>query len=196
MRYPEYYCNRRHHSLVVEILNETYIKQRSLLVQQNIPYKSCSSLHLWNDAPIFILVVPLTWSNSLFYTAFLRQPYYFFSLTCEMVGHFTALLLSSFLRHCLQFELEHNWPGKSRHCTCVGESHCPVCAAWGRGAASSVHENDWRFSDTPWLWLVVLIRERSSQTADLYPILLSHHNDNFSRYNKKQLQTTTLIKQN
>ena len=112
------------------------------------PYKSCSSLHHWNDVPIFILVFSLAQSNSLFYSAFLRQSSYFFSLTWAMVGHFSALLLLSVLLHCLQFGLEHIWPGKSRHCTCAGEGHSPLHAMWGRGAAS-MHENDWHFSDTP-----------------------------------------------
>ena len=63
------------------------------------------------------------------------------SLWCgQYFWHFSALTLLSVLRHCLHFglEFERVWPGKSRHCTCAGEGHCPVHAVWGRGAASSV----------------------------------------------------------
>ena len=57
-----------------------------------------------------------------FYTAFLRQSFYFFSFAWAMEGHFSALLLLSVLHHCLQFgfDLKHFWPGKSRHCPGCG----------------------------------------------------------------------------
>ena len=74
----------------------------------------------------------------VFIPIFLRQSSYFFSLMWAMMGHSSALLLLSVLRHCLQFGLENIWPGKSRHCACTGEGHCPVRAAWGRWATSSV----------------------------------------------------------
>ena len=54
------------------------------------PYKSRSSLHHWNDT---------------FYSAFLRQSSYFFSLTWAMLGQFLALLLLSVLLHCLQVNI-------------------------------------------------------------------------------------------
>ena len=73
-----------------------------------------------------------------FYTAHLRQSCYLFSLMLAMLGYFSALLLLSVLRHFLQFGLACIWPGKSRHWACVGEGDCPVHAAWGRGAASSI----------------------------------------------------------
>ena len=41
------------------------------------PYKSCSSLHLWNDALIFILVFSLAWSNSLFLNSFSSSVFLF-----------------------------------------------------------------------------------------------------------------------
>ena len=54
--------------------SETYIKQGPYLSSRNAansasllsPYKSHSSLHLWKDALIFILVFSLARSNSLF----------------------------------------------------------------------------------------------------------------------------------
>ena len=51
---------------------------------------------------------------------------------------------------CLQFELGHFWPGKSRHCACTGRG----TAVWWRGA-------EWLtlLRHSPWLWLVVLSRE-------------------------------------
>ena len=55
-----------------------------------------------------------------------------------MVGHFSALLSLSVLHHCLQFEPEHIWSGKSRHCACAWEGHCPVHTRWGWGAASGI----------------------------------------------------------
>ena len=75
-----------------------------------------------------------------FYTAFLHQSSYFFSLTWGMVGHFSALLLLSVLHHSLQFGFESIWPGKIRHCACM------TCC-----------KSDWHFSDTPfgsdWFYL-------------------------------------------
>ena len=121
-----------------------------------------------------------------------------------MVGHFPALLLLSVSRHCLQ--LEPIWPGESRHC--VVEGHCLASVVWGWPAA---YARAWLtlLRHSSWLWLVLLIQERwilANQitatgwshrqgiffTVDLYGILLSDHNNNFSKYNKKMLQTTTL----
>ena len=110
------------------------------------PYKSCSSLHLWNDALIFILVFSLAWTNSFFLHCF----FFLFLLFDEgNGGHFLALLSLSVLRHCLQFGLESIWPGKREE---------------GRGAAQyrtglpAAYAWEWltllRYS--PWLWLVVL----------------------------------------
>ena len=101
-----------------------------------------------------------------FYTAFLRQSSYFFSLTRAMVGNSSALLLLSVLRHCLQFGLECIWPGKSRHCVCMGEGGCQ----------QRMHESDWHFSDTHlgpdrlyWAERWILANGRvEPQTVDFY----------------------------
>ena len=82
--------------------------------------------------------------------------------------------------------------------TLPGEGHCPVRAARGRLAASSVCM---RMIDTSQTRPLVLIGcvgpgEVDSfksnydhwvelQTAELYLILLSDHNDNFSKYDLK-----------
>ena len=118
-----------------------------------------------------------------------------------MVGHFLALLLLSVLHHCLQFGNEHIWPGKSRHCTRVGEGHCPICAAWGRRAASSICMRMIDTSQTIPLALIGCVDPGAVDscksnyshwvepqtvdfyTADLYLVLLRDYNDNFSKYN-------------
>ena len=106
------------------------------------PYKSHSSLHLLNDAPLLMLVFSLAWSNYFFLQCFCLSGFLFFLLTWAMVGHFLALLLLSVLCHCLHFEfkLEHVWPG--------GAGTAP---AWGMSTAQYCcqHKNDWHFSDIP-----------------------------------------------
>ena len=110
-------------------------------------YKSLRSLHLWNDALIFILVFSLARSDSLLLHCFSSSVLlFFFFLSRAMVGRSLALLP---LHHFLQFKLEHIWTGKSRDFTCAREGHCPVHTVGGRGAASSMHKSDWHFSDTP-----------------------------------------------
>ena len=130
------------------------------------------------------------------YTAFLHQSFCFFSLTWATVGHSSALLMSV-LRHCLQFGLESIWPGKSRHYTCAGEGHCPVCAAWGRGPASSICTRVIDTSQTlTWLWLVVLSQEQWIIANNIIATGWSHRwltcmlfycqiYYNFSKYNNK-----------
>ena len=97
------------------------------------PYKSCSSST--SEMMLQYLSLFSLWFSPVlcFYAACLHQSSYFFSLTWAMVGHSSTLLLLSVLHHCLQFGLESFWPGKSRHCTCAGEEHCPVYTAWGEG---------------------------------------------------------------
>ena len=70
------------------------------------PYKSRSSLHLWNYTLIFVLVYSLTQSNSLFWHCFSLSSY-FFSLTWAILGHFSALLLLlSVLLHSLRLHAQ------------------------------------------------------------------------------------------
>ena len=66
-----------------------------------------------------------------FYTAFLCQSSYFFSLTWAVVGHFLVLLLLSVLCHCLQFELEY-LTKEEQTLWLRGEGALP--STWGRGA--------------------------------------------------------------
>ena len=196
----------RHRSTVWgEPWNETHIKQGSLFVQQKSSQLclALESLHIPQRPPL------LKWRHSpilSFYTAFLHQCSYFFSLMFAMVGHFLALFLLSVLRHCLQFglELEHIWPGKSRHCTCTGKGHCSEGAVWGRVAASSICTRMIDTSQTHPLALIGCVdlgavdscksnyvnwvdpQTVDFYTADLYLILLSDHNENFSKYKIKK----------
>ena len=107
------------------------------------PYKSCSSLHFWNDAPISLWFSPIL----CFYIAFLHQSSYYFSLMWAMMGQFSALLP---LHHCSQYkhELEHIWPSASTH------------FAREVGCQQRMHENETLLWHSPLLWLVVLIWER------------------------------------
>ena len=168
--------------------------QQSLLVQQ----KTANFVSLTNPAApstseIMLRYLSLfsLWLGPIFtfYTAFLHQSSYVFSLTWAVVGYFSALLLSLPV-HCLQFELESIWPGKSRHCTCVREGGCQQCtkviytqtlplALIGcieLGAVDSCKSNysHWVEPQTVDFY-----------TDNLYLILLSHHYDNFSKYDKK-----------
>ena len=106
--------------------------------------------------------------------------------------------LFSAIFYCLGIQ-----PGKSRHCVCMGEWYCPVRAVWGRGAASSLCTRMIDISQTLSLALIGCIEPGvmdscksnyshwvKPQTVDfytavLYLILLSDHDDNFSKYNKK-----------
>ena len=150
----------------------------------NIKLGSLPVLSWWPTAPIFLLVFSLARSNSLFLHCFSSS--YFLPLTWAMVGHVSALL-SSILCHCLQFglKLDLNWPGESRHCACVRRADGRTCM---------------RVTDTSQTRPLALIgcvdpgeadscKSKYShwvepQTADLHLILLSNHNDNFSKYNQ------------
>ena len=111
-----------------------------------------------------------------FYSAFLRQSSYFFSLMWAMAGHSSALLLLSVLHHCLQFELKLIWPGKSRHFASryASEWFTPLrlpsalISCTKSGGFLQINHGHWV----------------EPQTADQYLILPSDHNDNFSKYNK------------
>ena len=132
-----------------------HIKQGSLLVQQKssklcFDFESGSTIHLWNNAQIFILVFSLVESNSFFLHCFFCQYCFFFPLTWAMMGYFTSLLLLSVLCHCLQFQLECIWPGKSRHYACTGEGHC-------EGLTLLRHSR--------WLWMIFSERENEHRSG-------------------------------
>ena len=168
-----------------------WLKHRMKHIWSRCSYLSSSStseMTLWYLSLFSLWLGPVIW----FYSAFLHHSSYFFSLTWTLVRHISALLLFSLLRHCshLGLELEVIGPGERRYCACAREGHCPVCAAW----------LDWviDISQTPPLALIgcddpgVVDSCKSNyshwvepQTADLRPILLSYHNDNFSKYNKR-----------
>ena len=92
-------------------------------------YKSCSSLHLWSDARIFILVLSLAQSSSLFLHC-ISQPVFLFLLFDEGNDgtHVVVCSMPLFTVWAKAWKYLSRWEG-----------HCPVCAAWVRGAASSVY---------------------------------------------------------
>ena len=113
---------------MVKTQNETYIKQGSLLVPQKSP-KFCIALE---SLQILQLPPPLKWHSDIypsflfgfgpilsFYTAFLNQFSYFFSVMWAMLGYFSALLP---LHHSLQFEiaLEPIWPSEILSLALIG----------------------------------------------------------------------------
>ena len=123
----KYYCNHRHLSLLVKnrikhiSSRGLYLSSRKVAKSASLlsPYKSCSSST--SEMTLrYLLLFFQAWSSS-FYTAFLRQPSFCFSLMWAMVGHFFYLLPH---RHCSQFllKLEPIWQGASR--CCAGEGHC------------------------------------------------------------------------
>ena len=78
------------------------------------PYKSRNSLHLWNDTSIFILDFFLAWSSSLFLHCFSSSVFLFLLFYMCNGGVFFGSVVVVCSPPCLQFELEHIWPGKSR----------------------------------------------------------------------------------
>ena len=112
-------------------------------------------LHLWNDAPIFILVFSLTRSSSFFLHCFYSSVLLFLLLDVANGRTFFCSVVSP------PFFTVWVWPGKSRHCSCVGEGHCPVHTVLGRWGCQQ-YSPAWLtpLRHSPWLWLVVLIWER------------------------------------
>ena len=158
-----------------------WLRHRMKNISSRGPYLSSRKSANWNDAPIFILV----FSNS-----FLHQSSYFFSLTWAMVSIFQ--LCCYYLFSATVYSLSLN---------VTDQVWADAAPAWGRGTATSMHKNDWHFSDTPlcsdWLcWsgsgglLQIKLQPLGGTqtvdfyTADLYIILMSNHNDNFSKYNQ------------
>ena len=164
------------------------------------PSISCSSLHLWNELLIFILVFSLARSNSLYLHCFSLSVFLFLLIDVDNGGAFFGSVVVCSPPLC---ELGHIWSGKSKHCTCVGEGHFPVHTTWGRGTASSVCMRMTDTSQTLPLALIgcidlgtvdssksnyshwVVPQTVDFYTADLYLILLSDQNETFSKYNQK-----------
>ena len=149
MHYCEYHCNLHHLSLVVSTQNETYIRQ--VLSSQNPQL-----LHLWNDSDIY----PSFLSGSIQFFVFTLLFLVSLLISSLWRGHFSALLLLSVLRHCLQFGLERIWPGESRHCSCAGEG---LPAEYARKWLTLLRH-------APWLWLVVLRQEQWIHPTKLGPL--------------------------
>ena len=95
------------------------------------PSKSCSH-HLWNDAPIFILVFSL--SNSLFLhccsssVLWVRVILSVLFLLSDVGNSGTFFVSVVVVVVCYPPLFWHKsiWPGKSQHCACMGEGQCWV----------------------------------------------------------------------
>ena len=151
------------------------------------PYKSCSSLHLWNDAPIFILVFSLARSNSFFLHCFSLSVFLILLFEVGNGGAFYgSVVLLSVLCHWLQFGHENR--GTVEYAQREVGGLLTACA------------REWLtfLRHSPWLWLVGAVDSWKSNyshlvetqtvdfyTADQYQILLSDHNDNLSKFNFK-----------
>ena len=202
----EYYCNRRHHSLVVKIRMKhissraPYLSSRKAANSASLlsPYKSHSFLHLWNDTPIFILVFSLALSNSFFLYCFSLSVFLFLLFDVGNGGAFfsTVVVVCS-----LPLFTVWGWTYLTRweqtlH-LCGGGALPSTCCMRERGCQQRMHPSEWHFSDTllgsDWLYLAgsggfLWIKPQplggASDTAYLYFILLTDHNDNFSKYYK------------
>ena len=160
-------------------------------------YKSRSSLHLWNDAPIFVLVFSLARSSSFFLHCFASSVFLFlpFDMGSGGANCGTGVLLLCCLPAIVS-TLSLNLSDQVR-----------AGAAWGRGLTAVY----------VWAWLTLLVHTLAQTlllaligcvktgavdscksnyshwvepqtvdfyTADLDLILLSDHNHNFSKYNQ------------
>ena len=132
------------------------------------PCKSCSSLHLWNDTPLFILDFIL--AVLCFYSSFLRQSssVYSLGLSLNVFDHVRAGTASARGRGA-------EWGAARSICMRVidtSQALTLALIAWVDSCKSNY--SNWVDPQTVIFY-----------TADLCLILLSDHNDNFSKYNKK-----------
>ena len=175
MHQCEYYCNHRHLSLVVKTQSETYIQQ-VLTCPAGKSWQIPQLLHLWNDALIFILVFSLAQSSSLFWHCF--SPSVFLFLLFDVNNGGTCLssvvvVCSPPLLTVWAWTYLTRWEQTLHLCEGGDTSQTRPLALIG-----CVEEGAVDFSKSNYSHWVEL------QTADLYLILLSDHNDNFSKYNK------------
>ena len=212
MRYCEYYCNCRHHSLVVKhrmkhissrgpyLASRKAANSASLLSPYKSRHSSTSERKLWHLSKFFLWFGPIL----SFHTTF-HQSSYFFSLTWSAVGHFSALLLFSVLHHWLQFEdeLELIWNRGEQTLRLRKGGALPSTRVRREGLPQRLIDT----SQTLPLALIGFVylgvgdscKSNYShwvepQTADLYLILLSDHNDNFSNYFRLQHKVRSGVK--
>ena len=106
MSYYEYYCNRRHLSLVVKTQSETYIQQvLTCPAEKSWQTRSSSTSEV---TLIFILVFSLARSSSLFLLCFSSSGFLFPLFDVDNGGACFCSVVA------VQFEFERIWPGESR----------------------------------------------------------------------------------
>ena len=108
------------------------------------PYKSCSSLHLWNDALLFILVFSLARSSYFFLHCFSLSVFLFLLFDMGNGGAFFQLCCCCRLLSTIVNSLGMNVSDQGRAGT------APARYALHEGGCQQLmHENDWHSSDTP-----------------------------------------------
>ena len=130
------------------------------------PYKPCSSLHLWNDTPIFILVIPLAVQFFLFTLLFLISVF----LWC---GYWWGIyqLCCCCLFSASVYRLALNVSDQLR---------ADTASVWGRGTYTlreggelpAAYAREWLtpLRHSSWLWLVVFIRSGGFLQIKLGPL--------------------------
>ena len=114
------------------------------------PYKSGSSLHLWNDAPILILVFSPARSSSLFLHCFSSSVFVFLLFDEDSGGTCFGSVVVVCSLPLFTVWAWSIWPGKSRHCVCAGGGALPsMLSVREEGCQQCMHGNNWHFSDTP-----------------------------------------------
>ena len=160
-------------------------------------YKSCTP-STSEKTLIFILVFFLAWSCSFFLHC-LSSSVLFLLFDMANGGAFFCLFAPAPL-FTVQARAEPIWPGESRFC--VGEGHCSVRTVWGRGLPAALCVNMIDISQTLPSALIGCVNSGAADsckqkyshwvepqtvdifTVDLYLILLSDHNDGFSKHKK------------
>ena len=157
------------------------------------PYKSRSSLHLRHDALTFIQFSFWLCPLLSFNTAFLLQSSYFFSLTWALVGHYAAVASPPLLTvwawtwmyqirweqalHLCEGGAPHRGQGGAAMIDTSQTLPLALIGCVDLGAVDSCKSNYSHWVEPQ--------KVDFFYTANLYLILLSDHNDSFSKYNKK-----------
>ena len=142
MCYCEYYFNCSHHSL-------SHGRKAANSVSLLSPYKSCSSLFLWNDSPKIIRVFSLAQSNSLFLLYFSSSVLLF--LLIDMgIGEAFFSSVAVVCSPPLFTVWVWMYLTREEQALCLyGRGALPsMCCMREVGCQQCMHENDWHFSDT------------------------------------------------
>ena len=104
------------------------------------PYKSRSSLHLWSEAPIFILIFALARSSSLFLLCFSLSVFLFPLFDVGNSEAFFGSVVVVYSPPLFTVWAWSIWPSKGRPCTCAGGKGTAKYAGKGGGAASCIYK--------------------------------------------------------